>query len=430
MESNLNTDKAQKRRLWLEDLQSRSWQLELVISGLSIALLLQLRDPLIRFADKILLYSSDHLILEGVMNVVGLLAGHAWLFVTVNLIILVILRGMWVGAVGLRTLSDRIDYEALGYSEAFRDYLKNKVPTYDRFAERMDEILSIIFAFTFMAILMILSICLVLVVMYTGMQLIIWLSGWTGLPLLETIPKRTWQVVYLLGALLYALDFVSLGWVKKQKKWFRWYFPIYRFFSGVTLSFLYRPLYYNLISTRLGRKAAYLILPYIILLNMIAYVHFFETPYFHYASSPHNLVSSFYDDERRQVGTAATVSIPSKIVNGSFLEVFIRYEPKKDDRVLERICPNGGQNQSAESKIHCLQQLPQLRIDDSLYQDPAYKFYIHPDTGDKGLLSLVDIAELERGEHLLRVSKRLYLETPDVDTMVWVEQGVVPFWVK
>ncbi len=421
-------DKQQKLRLWLDDLQSRSWQLELVVSGLSIALLLQLRTPLIQLADNILIYSSDQLILQGVMNVVGLLAGHAWLFVTINLIILVILRGMWVGAIGLRTLSDRIHYESLGYTESFTQYLKNKVPTYDRYVEKMDEILSIIFSFTFLAILMILSICLGLLALYTGMQLIIWLTGWVGIPLLETVPKRIWQILFLSCAALYALDFITLGWVKKRKSWFGWYHPVYRFFSWVTLSALYRPLYYNLISTRLGRTAAYLILPYIIVLNMIGYVRFFETPYFYYGSSPHSLVNSFYDDERKQAGTATTISIPSKIVGGPFLEVFIRYEPKQDDAVLERICPEMSTGQSAEARLACLQQLPQVMIDDSLYQDIRYKFYRHPGTGDKGLLSMIDVSALGRGEHLLRVSKQVYLATSEADTIAWIQQGVIPFW--
>lgn len=425
-----NQDKQQKLQAWLEDLQSRSWQLELIVSGLSIALLLQLREPLIRLADSILIYATDQLILQGVMNVVGLLSGHAWLFVTVNLIILVILRAMWVGAVGLRTLSDRIHYESMGYSEPFTQYLKNKVPTYDRYVERMDEILSIIFAFTFLAILMILSVCLGLLGLFTGMQVIIWLTGWTGIPLVETLPKRAWQILYLLGGALYALDFVTLGWIKKRKSWFGWYHPVYRFFSAITLSALYRPLYYNLISTRLGRTAAYLILPYILILNSVSYVNFFESQYFYYGSSEHNVVSSFYDDERRQAGTATTVSIPSKIVDGSFLEVFIRYEPRQDDAVLDRICPEPTAGPKAPARMQCLAQIPQIMIDDSLYQNPNYKFYIHPDTRDRGLLSLIDVSDLERGEHLLRVSKQMHLEAAGVDTLAWVEKGVVVFWVE
>ena len=42
----------------------------------------------------------------------------------INLILHVVLRGLWIGAIGLRYVSSEIDYEALNYGKRFTKYLQ------------------------------------------------------------------------------------------------------------------------------------------------------------------------------------------------------------------------------------------------------------------------------------------------------------------
>ena len=66
---------------------------------------------------------------------------------------------------------------------------------------------------------------------------------------------------YFALGLVYLLDFITFGWFKRFKIWGKIYYPIYRFFGFITFANFYRPLYYNLVDNKLGRRMAFGILP-------------------------------------------------------------------------------------------------------------------------------------------------------------------------
>ncbi|MCB9352189.1 MAG: hypothetical protein H6573_32540 [Lewinellaceae bacterium] len=84
----------------------------------------------------------------------------------------------------------------------------------------------------------------------------------------------------LLGSLLYFIDFITLGYLKRIRWLAPVYYPIYRFFSLITFARLYRPLYYNLIDNRFGRGVGFLLAPYMILLIVGSSIKFISEAYF------------------------------------------------------------------------------------------------------------------------------------------------------
>lgn len=248
---------------WLEKLQQESWQLELLISGFAIFGIYQSRTVItdLEFMRNTVLDDSGIL-----LSILGFIVKKGWLIFFINLLIHVILRGLWIGAIGLRYVSQDIDYEKFAYSDIFNRFLRKSVGTYDDFIERLEKVCSVIFAYTFLLFLLFMSFMLFITLnisitvfiqeLYPGNELALVISGWVAL------------VFFALGSMVF-FDLISLGGFKKikNKTFSRVYFYLYRFYGFITLSFLYRPLLYNFIDNDYTKKLFYMSIPYICIIG-------------------------------------------------------------------------------------------------------------------------------------------------------------------
>ncbi len=249
---------------WLEKLQQESWQLELLISGFAIFGIYSARTLI---TDFYFFRENEYFGEIGVIiGLVGYIFKTGWLIFFLNLIIHVILRGLWIGAIGLRYVSQEIDYDSLGYSEIFTSFLKKKVGTYDDFIERLEKICSVLFAFTFLLFLLFTS--LMIFILQTFLFVLIGTKLDPGNAYLMGMLSLVATFYFLLGCLV-CIDLVTLGGFKKikEKHISGLYFYLYRYFSFVTFSFLYRPLLYNFIDNNYTRKLFYLSIPYIFIVG-------------------------------------------------------------------------------------------------------------------------------------------------------------------
>ena len=112
---------------------------------------------------------------------------------------------------------------------------------------------------------MFLSFGFAIITMTLGIQLITWIGGEQN----ETagIFMGLFIIAYLLIGLIVLVDFLTLGALKKVKDntFSRIYFWVYRFYSLVTLSFIFRPLLLNFIDNRFTRSLFFFSIPYTIL---------------------------------------------------------------------------------------------------------------------------------------------------------------------
>ena len=108
----------------VQKLQEESWQLELLISGFAIFGLFT-AFPII--SDSVRDAQNKQQIYKFVISLVAQISCGILIF---NLLLHVMLRGLWIGALGLRYVSGDIDYESLNYHERFTKYLKKKVGYY------------------------------------------------------------------------------------------------------------------------------------------------------------------------------------------------------------------------------------------------------------------------------------------------------------
>ncbi len=250
--------KNQKFKKWLDMLQQESWQLELIISGFAIYGLFLVMDP-IKVANAEI-QQEPNIFAIFVFSALG----GSWFTLTMNLLIHVVLRGLWIAAIGLRYVSGEIDYEALRYSPKFTRNLKKNVGSFDDYVAKLEQYCSVIFAVTFVLVFYLLGMYVILFLISVIGQ---WmgesepwsLAFWVGIPLF----------VFLgIGILLTFIDFVTQGWLKRKKWTTRIYYPFYWVFKYLTLSFLYRPMIYNFLDIKFGRRLSFLIVPiYIAILS-------------------------------------------------------------------------------------------------------------------------------------------------------------------
>ena len=127
-----------KFKKWLDILQQESWQLELIISGFAIYGLFAVIEPIelagLKAQNDNNVFST--LLFQGLKV--------SWYIITINLIAHVILRGLWIGAIGLRYVSGEIEYDKLNYSPKFSKHLSRRVGSYDNYVATLEKYCSII----------------------------------------------------------------------------------------------------------------------------------------------------------------------------------------------------------------------------------------------------------------------------------------------
>ena len=304
---NVNKPKKSIFSEWLEQLQQESWQLELLISGLALFGIWESRGLLqhleyyidVNVTDQYRFYTR------------GLLLAFwgGWTIFMSNLLIHIIIRGLWIGAIGLRYVSGDIDFEELNYSDIFTNYFKKRIGGFDEYIERLEKLSSVIFSFTFLLFLILFSFIflnLVFGVMFTLLN--------NAIKDPTTNEPSGYAIIfgaffYVVG-LLVLIDFVTLGAFKKvkDKTFSRIYFGIYRFYSFISLSSIYRPLLLNFIDDRYTRRLLLFAIPYtFIILVGFSSVHFERYSFMPSFSSDHTYARYInqhsinwhnYDDER------------------------------------------------------------------------------------------------------------------------------------
>lgn len=346
---------------WLETLQQESWQLELLISGLLLYGILNGSSYLIEF-DK---FVEVNVASEGVGRFLArpiyTFAVTAWGIFLINFLTHIVLRGFWIGAIGLRYISGEIEYDDLHYSKVFTDHLEKRVGRFDEYIEKLEKACSVIFAFSFLLLFIFLSfLCFIMHIGLLGTLFSKLSSGSDGFGMVGGFVI----FVYCILGFLVFLDFITLGLFKKIKDRIvsRIYFCIYLYFSYTTLSFLYRPLLYNFLDNRYTKRLILFSIPYYFLLLTTPFLDSNSNPFFPYkyqrdankseiASIDKNSIHYYhYVDQMQAAQSSFTVlsdaelviqeaAINTYIQDSPYLELFIRQNAddisylKKDKKI-------------------------------------------------------------------------------------------------
>lgn len=425
----------------LDKLQQESWQLELLISGFAIFGLFTSLDPLKRIYN-------EAVALESYNKFLYLVAFVACFVLIVNLIIHVVLRGLWIGAIGLRYVSGEIDYESLKYRKRFTNHLKKKVGSFDKYINTLENYCSILFAITFLYLFYILSFFLVILILvlvgnfFIKSGLFSEIAGFMFLGF--------FAIFFLFLALIVFIDFITQGYLKK-KEWTSFlYFPVYRLFSVITLSFLYRPLVYNVLDDKFSRRLTFIITPIYILAFFITTLTTVRSNYI-----PKNKQSSsYYSNNNNYINSLGKnkyikgAAIQSKIINDNFLYVFIPFKESIEDLIFEKnenLKPTedirgfrntffvSKDNEDVKQKdsinniyLKAFQKIYSLKLD-TIKLKPSFSFTeLNNQIGFETVIAIKDIKE---GKHVLNF-KRLKKSTSFNSGKTIENKNIldIPFW--
>ncbi|MEQ9007842.1 MAG: hypothetical protein RLP12_08160, partial [Ekhidna sp.] len=258
-------------------------------------------------------------------------------------------------------------------------------------------------------------------------------------------------LVYLIMGIIYMIDYLTLGFFKKLKWMIRIYYPFYRLFNAITLSRLSKSIYYYLISkfSKNRIRIVFSTLGGIVLCLFL--FDFDQHQYFPEFDNEFIAPSNAYNDERPDEDYIEKISIPSKYIDKPFFPLFLRYspadnplirsscpgfQPLKDDGINSRMGIISGDgnfhirdkdysNEDFAMLLRCHSSIYQISINDSIYSDLTFRFYIHPHKKQKGLLTVVSTDHFIIGENQLDI-KKVRIDSAGVRNLSDFVQ--VPFW--
>jgi len=111
----------------LDQLQMESWQLELIISGVALFAVWELRTVIGSLSEFQDVYGRSTSTTNIIVAVFGIGMSISWIVLFINLIIHIFSRGLWIGMIGLRYVSHDIEYENLNYAPKFENFLRKKI---------------------------------------------------------------------------------------------------------------------------------------------------------------------------------------------------------------------------------------------------------------------------------------------------------------
>jgi hypothetical protein len=242
------------------------------------------------------------------------------------------------------------------------------------------------------------------------------------------------------------VDFITQGWLKKKKWISKIYFPIYWIFSFITLSFLYRPLVYNFLDNKFGKRLSFVLIPVYITILVLVSLEYETSNYFKTANYSSNLIASrgnYLDLLTDENDFIDKVAISSKVITTSYINVFVLFDEKLENHVFnfnpglkpdkdKRGLTTGiikfddinwtKQDSLKKEYIKTVNDIYSIKIDTIEFKS---EFILSESTNKfLGFESYIKIKDIEEGKHLLKVIRKR-ITKGDTNS---VYAARIPFW--
>ncbi|MGB0931008.1 MAG: hypothetical protein ACPGVB_09550 [Chitinophagales bacterium] len=431
---------------WITTLERESWQPELLISGLAIfaamqfpALIADLQLYLaFNFDKEMFMYAT---ILTSYLSI----ASYA---IAINFSIHFALRVFWIGVLGLMSVyPEGIDYENYPYGgKKFVGKLRQKLTTLEDFSIQIDRVCSIIFASSGLIVLSLVSACILVSSVFV-LSLVV-----------KFLLPDYWHDYYnnvtlgILGVIvsLFTVVISLFNYTKLKHTAFadKYHFTIYWIYSSLFFNILNRPFHYlsmtfstNNSATKMNVFAGLYIvaLSGFVGLKTLVEVGGIETrDYYAEESNEYALNPLFYDNLRPQHRYATRPSIPSDVIEGKFVKLFVPYTKRLDVK-LKEMCKSGGlkkedsmsdfEHSQLQNKVYleCFEELYSVYLNDDKLQEIDWHFYQHSNKEEEGLISYISTDSLEGGKNVLRIEEWHSEEEKEKEKEAKIFE--IPFWL-
>jgi len=303
----------------LDQLQRQSWQLELIITGFALSAMIAGSGAVVDFTNHWfdLFVTGTRTQRIGAIAISG--CKIVYFIVLAHFFLNVVLRCLWIGALAIRHIFPVDDYDFGAYAPRFRNFLRKRHASFDAYVHKLDAGASLIFAFTFMLVIIFLGL------LVTGLAMLAVMLTSKLFP--ESVEKIIFFAIYLVMlflGIIVMVDFVSGGKVKKKDGP---YYYLYRLFGFLLFARLYRPLYYRLVAHPQAKKLLWLIIPYLVIVLVIANQTIDPVYFFNVENAvklddrPGEQKQRYYADAENFNLAAARFILPSDVITSRALRV-------------------------------------------------------------------------------------------------------------
>ncbi|MEP1093856.1 MAG: hypothetical protein ABJG78_02035 [Cyclobacteriaceae bacterium] len=425
---------------WLTELQQKSWEPEVLLSGIVLYGMFKmpglLDDFLYYFKVNFSVSTND------IDNFVGLMKVAVY-WLTGGLIAHLITRGIWVGMVGLSfTFPKGITLDELKLTDKYKKYL-SRIPSTEKIILNLEGFSSSLFSISFMMFMMMIGgyFYLLMTIIVPVVTLLSFYKDIFNNDIFGGILTGYLLVVLVVGFIGF-IDFLTMGFFKRFKWVAKIYWPLYRVVGVLSLARFYRPIYYILLSNIKGWKIATLLTIFVVL--SFQWVMGIATATYPGEGlsqislwSDRQGVSSYtgnYDDQIDDI-KSITASIQSDIIRGNTVRLFMVLRAGREDSIkahcnLDSLFQIEGLASEA-ARLQCLTTFYSVAIDDSILTNLPFKFHYKSKTQQRGLLTYIDVSNLEAGLHHLSIDmpKDMYRNGRITNIPFYREETFVPYFV-
>lgn len=396
----------------LESLRDRTDELELIISSLTLFALISLPSWLFEALSQTFTHLSTSMAIAGTLGITlaaGICYGLAACFI-VHLMV----RAYWVGLIGLRTVfPNGIDWTRTpGIGPLTQKYYRSMLPDLETATERADRLASSLFAVislitlatVWLGIILMLALAvggfvgarigltnaglsvatLVLIGLFAGLPVLLWL--------LDSVLARRFPSLQENKAFTTGVRFLSrvYGLIYPQ----RLVLPV-----QLTLQSNTRPVVFYI--ALIFSVACIVVIGNMRYNGWRSFTLSDEFTYLDDDDVSGGFRSAFYEDAYSSVDRfRAWPRIDSFTQKGSFVSLFLPYQPLRDNLILDGLCADSTEDEDA---IVCLRKLWSVSINDQAVDIAQFVTAERMDIKMRGLIGLVPMSGLEPGMHRINV---------------------------
>lgn len=392
---------------WILKLQERTWEIEILVSGGAIFSLFQASD----FILSLFNYIRMTMALPGQGTVLYIV------LIGVNLLTFgfgfqLLLRAFWISMVFINYVYPQgVNSKKITWKKPFTVDLDDGSDLYEPIM-RTDRLSSTVMYLSIISSFVLAGLIILMCVFFFVIQLF------------PANLRGFLSEIYAFFFIAYLLDFLSFGFIRKIKGISYFFYPFFLAFDFLSLRTIYRPSL-MVFSTNVKKRYAVLIITvfvgFSILSTLFSVQKTFHLPNFFDRRAYRNQLAdnvglgNFYEDEKTSI--EPRISIPSKIIQGSFMEVKVTFWAD-DDQYMELIDKPAGKRFFSD--------ILQVSIDDSVYRN--LRWFPFKKESVIGVKTMVPVGDLPIGEHLLVVQNTPEIVAKELRSGLMVHVAKIPFW--
>ena len=400
---------------WIQRLKEESWEAELLVSAIAIFGTFQMFDIVSWATNFFINVLNPNQYKVGYFIVTfGLLAIS---ILTAMFVIHFVLRAYWIGLVGLNSVFPDYSIEDSAYSKIYTKKLLSILPKLKDSIHKVDELCSVVFsvAFTFLFIYGYMAVFISIFLLVFNL-----LSDYVHHYIL-LFPVILF--VILLSVQMVITIFANLKANKEKEKLQTVNFKITKFTNMIMLGPLYKSfLQITMIfgsNFKKKKSLVYLILTFIFGGFLMLVIQLPKTNILYLAAKKNyynstKIYSSFYKDDNKNNTFLLTPEIDSDKVDTDVIKIFIPVF-YHEENFREETC-DSFENDSEkpleiqrEAKtnflLNCIEKHYKVYIDDQEVDVSYLRQNAHSRTNQKGVVSYLDITNLEKGLHVITFKK-------------------------